>query len=209
MMGTHQSLWGRAAQTTRPLPTRRCLRRSGRTRSEIVDLIEVLAEHHEVHLHDLAIVRHEKGGHINLLFRDRAVGSRGRSRCDHQGALAGIMFPPALGGPARRGWVRLQHPSGVPMARTRSGFLDALGTAVEEGDCAVRGGQDRPRRSMPSRPRSPMQLASCAAGRTRGRTLLRQRPLEAPTLALHGKRAQRCDPRNRRRHVRQYSFCRA
>lgn len=104
-----------------------------------VDLIEVLAEHHEVHLHDLAIVRHEKGGHIDLLFRDRRSTLHGAEAGAIAGALAGIMFPPAL----------IAVPLGAGLGASCGAFLgflwrglarpdiDALGTAVEEGDCAV------------------------------------------------------------------------
>lgn len=104
-----------------------------------VDQIEVLAEHHEVHLHDLAIVRHEEGGHIDLLFRDQRSTLHGAEAGGIAGALAGIMFPPAL----------IAVPLGAGLGASCGAFLgflwrglarpdiDALGTAVEEGACAV------------------------------------------------------------------------
>lgn len=104
-----------------------------------VDQVEVLADTHKVHLHDLAIVRHEEGGHIDLLFRDPRSTTHGAEAGAIAGALAGIMFPPAL----------IAVPLGAGLGASCGAFLgflwrglarpdiDAFGTAVEEGTCAV------------------------------------------------------------------------
>jgi uncharacterized membrane protein len=105
---------------------------------EDVEAVEDLATRHDVHLHDLAIVRHDDG-QVEILHREQRSTQHGAEAGAIAGALAGILFPPALvavplGAVLGSGY-------GAFVAKLWRGLtrqeIEALGAAVEEGDCAV------------------------------------------------------------------------
>lgn len=103
-----------------------------------VELVEERATTHEVHLHDLAIVRHDDGN-VEVLHRDDRSTKHGAEAGAIAGALVGILFPPALVAvPVGAG---LGAGFGAFVAHLWRGMnradVEALGAAVAEGDCAV------------------------------------------------------------------------
>ena len=103
-----------------------------------VATITDLAAAHEVHLHDLAVVRHEDGK-VEIVERDQRTAMHGAEAGAIVGALAGILFPPALigllvgtaAGAAYGGLV------GHLWRGLSRADVTALGEAVEAGSCAI------------------------------------------------------------------------
>ena len=103
-----------------------------------VESMEELATSHTIHLHDLAIVRHDDG-HVEVLHRDERSTQHGAEAGAIAGALAGILFPPALLGMALGAGVGAGF--GALVAHLWRGLgrddLKTLGEAVEEGETAI------------------------------------------------------------------------
>lgn len=108
------------------------------TAREDVEAMEAIATTHAIHLHDLAIVRHDEG-QVEVLHRDDRSTHHGAEAGAIAGALAGILFPPALVAvPLGAG---LGAGFGAFVAHLWRGLnradIEELGAAVAEGDCAV------------------------------------------------------------------------
>lgn len=101
--------------------------------------VENAASAHEVHLHDAAIVRHEEGGHVDIVRRDARSAAHGAEAGVIVGALIGILFPPAL--PGLLVGVAAGGGLGALLAHLWRGLarddLKTLGEAVEEGETAI------------------------------------------------------------------------
>ncbi|CAB4874964.1 unannotated protein [freshwater metagenome] len=100
--------------------------------------VEDLADAHEVHLHDLAVVRHDDG-HVRIVERERRTARHGAEAGAIAGALLGILFPPALAGLLIGSAVGAVYGGTVGhlwRGLSRSDVA-VMGEAVEAGSCAL------------------------------------------------------------------------